>query len=362
MPDLARLRSYRHTLPGRPLAADATAPGLVGAGGGLRYRGHAELIDAWLAAADRGARVRIIGATAERAPVVALEVGPEIAPASTVILAGLHPLEWIGVEAGLALFARLCAHPPENRCITFVPIVNVDGYGRVEADLRAGRRRWRRFNAHGVDLNRNWPSFFRGPYGGWAGRLSWLTSRSGPQPWSEPETAAVASLLERLHARAPIEVAASLHSFGRMLLIPYGGRWRPSLRAAELQAMAGAVAARFPPWRRYRVRQVSRWLPGFLARGLEIDTLHDRYGALSLLVECGAGGLAPAEPASWLQPFRWYNPIDPEPEIRDVCDALEPLVRGDVPLSARDPVRARLHDPARPAGLANRPIPSVFAR
>lgn len=365
MPDLARLRSYRQTLPGRPLAADATAPGLAGAGGSLRYRGHAELIDTWLAAADLGARVRILGATVERAPVVALEVGPEIAPASTVILAGLHPLEWIGVEAALALLARLCADPPENRCIVFVPLVNVDGYRRVEADLRAGRRRWRRFNAHGVDLNRNWPSFFRGPAAtagplAWLSRLASLTGRGGPEPWSEPETAAVASLLDRLHARAPIDVAASLHSFGRMLLIPYGGRWRPPARAAELQAMARAVAARFT--HRHRIRQVSHWLPGFFARGIEIDALHDRYGALSLLVECSAGGLALAEPASWLQPFRWYNPADPAAETRDLCDALEPLVRGDVPLPARHTARTRLHDSNGPAALANRPIPSVFAR
>jgi predicted deacylase len=379
MPDLARLRSYRDTLPGRPLSADATAPGLAGAGG-LRYRGHAELIDAWLDAADRGARVRIIGATVEHAPVVALEIGPEIAPASSVILAGVHPLEWIGVEAALALLARLCAEPPENRCITLVPLVNVDGYRRVEADLRAGRRRWRRYNTHGVDLNRNWPSWFRGPSSGWAGRLAGsaglaglakLTRRGGAQPWSEPETAAVAGLLDRLHARAPIDVATSLHSFGRMLLVPYGGRWRPPRRAAELHAMARAVAARLVPARRYRVRQVSRWLPGFFARGLEIDTLHDRYGALSLLVECGGGGLALAEPASWLQPFRWYNPIDPDPEVRALCDALEPLVRGDVLAPARDAVRAGAHDPdghearaghARVESRSNRTIPSGFAQ
>lgn len=329
MPDRARLLGYRHTLSARPLAEDAAAPGLTGACGRLRYRGHAELIDAWLGAAEHGARVRIIGATVEHAPLVALEIGPELAPASTVILAGLHPLEWIGVEILLALLARLCAHPPDNRCVSFVPLVNIDGYRRVEADLRAGRRRWRRFNAHGVDLNRNWPSFFRGR----AGRPAWLSGRSGPAPWSEPETAAVAGLLDRLHARAPIEVAASLHSFGRMLLVPYGGRWRPPPRAAELRAVAGDVAARLT--RRYRVRQVSHWLPGFLARGIEIDTLHERYGALSLLIECGAGGLALGQPASWLQPFRWYNPVDPDAEIEDVCAALEPLVRGDVPLPAR---------------------------
>jgi hypothetical protein len=350
MPDLARLRSYRDTLSGRPLAEDATAPGLTGAGGSLRYRGYAELIDAWLGAAEHGARVRVIGASVERAPLVALEIGPEIAPASTVILAGLHPLEWIGVEILLALLVRLCANPPDNRCISFVPLINVDGYRRVEADLRAGRRRWRRFNAHGVDLNRNWPSFFRG-----AGPLAWLNGRSGPAPWSEPETAAVAGMLDRLHARAPIEVAASLHSFGRMLLVPYGGRWRPPPRAAELRAVAGAVAARLT--RRYRVCQVSHWLPGFLARGIEIDNLHERYGALSLLIECGAGGLALGQPASWLQPFRWYNPVDPGAEIEDVCAALEPLVRGDVPLPAREPARAR-----DPEGAGNRPISRVFAR
>jgi hypothetical protein len=313
MPDRARLRSHRLALPEPP---PAQAAPLAGAG---PYRGYAELVDRWLHAAEHGARVRIIGASVEGAPLVALELGPEIAPASTVILAGLHPLEWIGVEVLLALLADLAAQPPVQRCVTFIPLVNVDGYRRVEADLRAGRRRWRRYNSRGVDLNRNWPAFFRA-------RPGWLGGRSGPAPLSEPETAAVLAALDRLHGRAPIDVAVSLHCFGRMVLVPYGGRWQPPERADHLHAAASAVAGRLV--RRYRVRQVSRWLPGFFARGVEIDTLHQRYGAQALLIECGGGGLAPGRPATWSQPFCWYNPADPGPEIHALRAALAPLVRG----------------------------------
>lgn len=340
MPDRARLRRYRRALSGPPLARDVDAgwlgvtPG-AGAGsapGGLPYRGYGEVLDRCLGAAEAGARVRIVGETVERMPLCAIELGPQIAPASTVVMAGLHPIEWIGVEVLLALLDRLCAQPPQNRCVAFLPLINVDGYRRVEDDLRARRRRWRRYNAHGVDLNRNWPAHFRA-------RAGWLGGRSGARPLCEPETAAVAAALDRLNARAPIDVVVSLHSFGRMLLLPYGGRWRPPRDAPRLRAAAHAVAGRLA--QPYRVRQVSHWLPGVLARGIEIDTMHDRYGALALLVECSRGGLCLRDPASWLHPFRWYNPGDPGAEIACMSASLEPLVRGHGPAAQARPVMAQ---------------------
>lgn len=336
MPDRVRLRSHRQALSGPPLAGDVDAAwlGIPRDAGGLPYRGYGEIVDRCLGAAEDGARVRIIGESVERMPLCVVELGPQIAPASTVVMAGLHPIEWIGVEVLLALLDRLCARPPQNRCIMLLPLTNVDGYRRVEDDLRAGRRRWRRYNTHGVDLNRNWPTHFRS-------RCPWLgRRRSGARSLSEPETAAVAAALDRLSARAPIDVVVSLHSFGRMLLVPYGGRWRAPPDAPRLHAAAHAVARGLA--QPYRVRQVSHWLPGVLARGIEIDTMHERYGALSLLVECGRGGLCLREPASWLHPFRWYNPGDPGPEIASVSASLEPLVRGHGPEPHTRPVVAQV--------------------
>jgi predicted deacylase len=284
------------------------------------YRGHAE-IDAAIRAL-RGARVRELGASVAGAPVLAAELGPEAARTLGVVIAGLHPIEWIGVETALALAGRLAASPPVDRRVIVVPLANPDGYRAVEADLRAGRRRYRRANARGVDLNRNWPTAFRR-----LPRLPVGWSWPGPHPCSEPEVAAIVRMLDaEVAGGSRVETALSLHSFGRKLLVPWGARWRRSPRYEELREHALAVQRRLGE--RYTFAQVSRWVPGAFARGMEIDDLHARYGARALLVECSFGGLS-LDPASWLAgPFRWYNPRRPSVIAADIAAAVDPFVRG----------------------------------
>jgi hypothetical protein len=288
------------------------------------YRGYAEQAAGWLALAAAGARIDVIGHSAAGAPLVALRMGDPGAPLCSVMLAGLHPIEWIGVETLFALLERLVAEPPSGRQVIAFPLINVDGFRAVEADLRAGRRRWRRGNAHGVDLNRNWPTGFkrrRGRLPGLAG-----SGRSGSHALSEPETAAVVAALDRVAAGAKLDIALSLHSIGRMILYPFGAWWRSPHDRGEHRRAAQGIRARLPE--RYAVRQVSHWLPGAFARGIEIDHLHQRYGAVSLLVECSLGGLRLGEPSSWTRPFCWYNPRDPGSVASELAQALEPFMRG----------------------------------
>ncbi|MCB9564013.1 MAG: hypothetical protein H6708_26760 [Kofleriaceae bacterium] len=267
------------------------------------YRGAAAVTAALAELAGQGARVAPAGRTVRGADVVAVEVGPADAPA-TAILAGLHPIEWIGVEVALALLARLVAAPPRDRRIVALPWINVDGYVDVEADLIAGRRRWRRGNlgadGRGVDLNRNFPVDFRV-----GRRLPTGWNYGGPAPLSEPETAAVAARLRG----AGVDRAVSLHSFGNKILTPWGGRWRRPERHAALTAAAHAVAARMPE--PYDVVQSSRWVPGAFGHGMELDWLHGELGALALLVECTGGGARGATPRALLSPFTWFNPPAP---------------------------------------------------
>jgi len=257
----------------------------------------------------------------EQTPIVAAALGPAEATRISVVIGGLHAIEWIGVETALALVERLVAAPPVDRRIYVIALANPDGYRRIEDDLWAGKRRFRRTNAHGVDLNRNWPTAFL-PRPKWLAGFNW----PGPQPASEPETAAILRLLDREVARgAVVDTALSLHSFGRKLLIPYGGRFRRPARYAELYERARRVRDRLVE--RYTIDQVSRWLPGAFVNGMEIDDLHDRYGACALLVECAFGGLT-GDPASWTTPFYWYNPRRPSQVAGDLARALEPFVRG----------------------------------
>jgi hypothetical protein len=291
----------------------------------IGYRGYEEVLRACGEMVAAGARDEVIGRTVDGRPLFGLEIGAPDADRVSVLMAGTHAMEWIGVELGLALARALVEAPPEGRRILYVPVLNVDGYCDVEADLRAGRRRYRRANRNGVDLNRNWPTHFRSFHLPGA-VLPWL-GRAGDRPRSEPEVDAVCGRLhDEVHRDAAVDRALSLHSIGRKLLFPYGGRWRPPTQVRAYRAAARNINRRLDG--EYHAVQASRWLPGAFAHGLEIDHLHASSGALAILVECSMGGLRLTSPASWFNPFRWYNPGRPHEEIERVLPALSPFLRG----------------------------------
>lgn len=114
----------------------------------------------------------------------------------------------------------------ETREIWILPVLNPDGREYVfDVDpwWRKNRSRQRRGRI-GVDLNRNF-GFQWGPNrpnGGSSGNPGSGIYR-GPRPFSEPETRALRDLV-RDHAFA---VSLSLHSYGEMVLTPYGYGDRP---------------------------------------------------------------------------------------------------------------------------------------
>jgi protein MpaA len=88
--------------------------------------------------------------------------------------------------AGIAIVQALeRTHPKAD--LWLVPVLNPDG-------LAAGTRQ----NAHGVDLNRNFPSLWQ--HFGHPGS----TYYSGPKPFSEPETRAARDLIRRIKPRYTI--------------------------------------------------------------------------------------------------------------------------------------------------------------
>jgi hypothetical protein len=227
-------------------------------------------------------------------------------------------MEHAGIEVALALLARAAAGEagwPARRLVV-VPIVNADGFLAVEQALAAGRRRFHRANGRGVDLNRNFGTF-------WDDRYLWnRVTRplwtAGEGPLSEPETRA----LDGLAARIRPDVVVSLHAFGEWIIIPYAGSRRAPRDLAQLQETAEAMAAR-QPRRRYKVVRLGEKTRIFEARGAEIDHFHERYGAQAFLFEIGSGPSL-LEPSGWLWPYRWYTPA-PERLARDVANVLPAL-------------------------------------
>lgn len=287
-----------------------------------RYRGYGELLAAIARFQALGARLSVIGRSVRGEPLVAVHLGATRPGArTTVLLSGVHPIEWIGVEVMLSLIERLLGQALEDRAIIAVPIVNPDGLLRVEGHLRRGERRFVRHNAHGVDLNRNFDARFYDR--GLAQRaLSFLFS-SGSRPASEPEVAAIA------HHLAPrrVDRALSLHSFGGAVLYPSAATLLPIWDAAEHRAWARRIAAAASE-KPYRALPCSWWAWGMTAGGLELDWLHDRHGAVSLLVECSRNN-AGLHPKRLFEPFAWWNPRRPRAVAAALTEAILPFARGD---------------------------------
>ncbi len=239
-------------------------------------------------------------------------------------IAGVHAMEWIGVETLLALLRRAADSMANgglaDRAITFVPIVNPDGYLHVQADLEAHRWRFTRRNGHGVDLNRNFATHFDP-----RARLLEPFFAQGPEPWSEPETRALKDLAEDVR---PLRFV-SMHAFGGYFLYPYTGNRRPP-PDEPLYERVGKQMQELQPRYRYRVVRIGKLPKIMWARGSEVDWFRVRFGALSFLIEVSKGGLEARAPFRALDPFCWFNPRNVAAEVGNALPAALHVLAVDV--------------------------------
>jgi N-acetylmuramoyl-L-alanine amidase len=140
-----------------------------------------------VAPADAGARVTertVVGHSVDGRPIRALRVGERDARRTILVVGAIHGTEL----AGDAVTRRLRrAAPPPGTALLLIDDANPDG-------TAAGSRQ----NARGVDLNRNFP-FGWEPIGS-----PFDTYHSGSGPLSEPESAALARLVERVRPRVTV--------------------------------------------------------------------------------------------------------------------------------------------------------------
>ena len=129
----------------------------------------------------------MIGRSVEGRPIVAWELGSRRAGRKILVVGCIHGNEC----AGLAITSTLRRERvPAGVQLWLVPEMNPDG---TAADTRQ--------NAHGVDLNRNFPYRWQ-PIGD-------PTYYSGPHPASEPETRAAMRLVRFFPSKAFRPVAIS---------------------------------------------------------------------------------------------------------------------------------------------------------
>ncbi len=158
-----------------------------------------------------GKRVRVIGSSVEGRPIEAYLYGT--GPTHLLFVGGIHGgYEWNSVVLAYEFLDYLDTYPalvPDDLTIAIVPSANPDGVFRVvgkEGRFSAidvpedeGIPGNGRFNAHGVDLNRNFDCKWK-PESMWRGTVV----SAGTAPFSEPEAVALRDFIGEFVPRAAI--------------------------------------------------------------------------------------------------------------------------------------------------------------
>jgi len=174
----------------------------------------------------------IIGRSAEARPIFTLKIsnGPFGTKPLIFIEGGCHAREWVSQASVMYLINRLVEDPTSSNELLanadwlITPNLNPDGYEWARTNNRLWRQNRRQVNANcvGVDLNRNF---------GYSWRAATVACGSltfpGPAPFSEPESQAIDDLMTRY--RQNIKTYITVHSFGDMVLYPWGFQGSPGL-------------------------------------------------------------------------------------------------------------------------------------
>jgi protein MpaA len=201
-----------------------------------------------------------IGHSVDGRTIQPVVLGTADAPHRVLVVGCIHGNE----TAGIAIVQKLIqAGAPRGTEIVAVTSVNPDGCAR-------GTRQ----NAHGVDLNRNFPSNWS-PIGH-KGSFQW----SGPRPLSEPESRYSVSLIEQLQP----QITIWFHQHQGFIRA-----WGQSIPTARRLARLAAY-----PY------QSIRWPFGTASNWQN----HRFPGTASFVVELPAGPVPPARIAVWVRAIR----------------------------------------------------------
>jgi len=174
----------RRPTPGRRTAQPGALVGailLIGMAGCIP---PADRRPAWVADRSLPWKTWIAGRSVEGRSLECYELGD--GPDVVLLMASIHGNEPAGTPLLQELYDYLPRHPRlfAGRRVVLLPIANPDGYARGQ-----------RHNAHGVDLNRNFPA------------SNWTSSNGhGGTALSEPESRALYELLQRHRPRRIVSI------------------------------------------------------------------------------------------------------------------------------------------------------------
>lgn len=180
--------------------------------------------------------------------------------------------------------------------VWIVPVVNPDGVDDFwNRSILTARK-----NAHGVDLNRNYPFFWNSGTVGASGGNPASHDFRGPRPASEPETQAMMDFAERER----FTLAFSYHTFATRILFPYTidqamNPWPD--RAYYYAKTLAEVGISFRPSKSY---EAARKL--YPVDGTDQDWLFHSFGTMAFIVE---GSMDSPEYPAGLDSIRGMRPV-----------------------------------------------------
>lgn len=245
---------------------------------GLVSRAAVLVVLCWLAWPEPAlARRVVVGTSLQGRPIVAWTFGPDRARRKILVVGCIHGNECAGLAVTSALRDRPVAKGVQ---LWLVPEMNPDG---TAADTRQ--------NAHGVDLNRNFPYRWQ--------PVSDPTFYSGPYPASEPETRVAMRLVRR------IRPAVTIWYHQHMDLVDLAGGDRGVARRYAQLAGLKATCLDFLPG------EATAW------------SNHAFPGTTSFVVELPAGSVLPDALARHLRAIRAME-LGQRSGSRTHCDSITP--------------------------------------
>ncbi|KFO18335.1 carboxypeptidase O [Fukomys damarensis] len=225
-----------------------------------KYHSMAEIYEWMSQVSEKFAEVvtqHFLGMTYESRPMYYLKISqPSSSPKKIIWMdCGIHAREWIAPAFCQWFVKEVLQNYKDNSRISVflknldfyvLPVLNIDGYIYTWTTDRLWRKSRSSHNngtCFGSDLNRNF-------------NISWCSTGAsndcqsitfcGTGPKSEPETKAVADLIES--KKEDIVCFLTIHSYGQLILVPYGYTTNKSSNHEELirvgQKAANALKAK----------------------------------------------------------------------------------------------------------------------
>lgn len=169
-------------------------------------------------------------------------------------------------------------HWVDSLDIWVVPMVNVDGN-----DVVWTKNIWWRKNTrggYGVDLNRNYPYEWGGKCNG-SSKSKSSDAYHGDAAASEPETQAVMNLVQKIRPK----MSLSLHSFGELVLYPYGCEGRHTPDNEMFKKIGTAMAAAIPSEGEGTYTPGTPWEILYSVDGDDVDWMYSEYGVYPFVIE-----------------------------------------------------------------------------